>query len=168
MTSRAVKKAISEEVVIKVPSLHLDVLIPIAVDDVISEYDSYYAHKRNLDPSDPDELHEIRESHPYTRAELTENGMATVVDYIMRHSGFEGPSNMEAKRILLFRYANAIKRHFLIPPEIVDQQIGGGFRRPPPKELSDGRPEDCPEVGQVRVHTQDSSAMAIRLQMALF
>ena len=167
MTSRAVKKAISEEVVIEVPSLHLDILIPIAVDEAIDHYDKYYSFEKDLDPNDPDELQEIRESHPFTREELTENGMATVVDYIMRHSGFKSPSDMEAKRILLFRYTNAIKRHFLIPPEIVDQEIWGQFKKPLPKALSDTPPKDCPEIGGVRIRTQDSSDTAIRLQMAL-
>ena len=72
--------------------------------------------------------------------------MVTVVDYILGHrTNYKEPHVLEAKHVLLLRTADAIKRHFLITPEIVDGEIWGEFTKPNLPYFNDPPPKGCPE-----------------------
>ena len=95
--------------------------------------------------------------------------MVTVVDYILGHrTNYKEPHVLEAKHVLLLRTADAIKRHFLITPEIVDGEIWGEFTKPNLPYFNDPPPKGCPEPGPVTIRTPDSTGTATRLQKPLF
>ena len=167
MPKAAVKKALTNQITIRVPSIHLDRLIPIVVEHLMDHYDNHQAFELGLDRANPEHLWEIRESHGMTREELNAEATEHVKRYILNECASHPQTNStEAQLIYTQRTADAIKRHFQIPPEVVDDAVWNG-NKPSLPYFGSPPPDGCPETGQVKVIAQDNTTSGLDDQKRL-